>query len=249
MISTIEEANQGGIVTVALVTGSSRGIGRAIARRLATDGADVVVNYRSDQSAADEVVADIEASGAKAVAVQADVADPRQLRSLFDAAENHFGGLDVLVSNVGVARFATIADASDEDFDLIFDTNTRATFVALREGARRIRDGGRIIVISSGAAVTVRAGGGVYAASKAAGDALVRTAAKELGPRGITVNSILPGATRTDALVGDVTERIAQTPLGRLGEPDDVADVAGFLASSDARWITGQTLHAGGGLF
>ncbi|HVV11943.1 SDR family oxidoreductase [Amycolatopsis sp.] len=240
-------------MTVALVTGSSRGIGRAIAQRLAADGADLVVNYRTDRAAADEVVAGIEAKGGKAIAVQADVADPGQLRGLFDAAER-FGPLDVLVSNVGVARFAPIAEASDEDFDLVFATNTRATLGVLREGAKRVRDGGRIISISSGAAVTLRVGGGVYGASKAASDVLVQTAAKELGPRGITVNSVRPGSTRTDGLESVMSaERLRQsaeaTPLGRIGEPGDIADVVAFLASDDARWITGQILHAGGGLF
>jgi 3-oxoacyl-[acyl-carrier protein] reductase len=237
---------------VALITGSSRGIGRAIAQRLGADGTDVVVNYRSDRAAADEVVAAIEAKGGRAVAAQADVADPDQLRGLFDTAEKQYGGLDILVGNVGTARFSTLADASDEDFDLIFATNTRATFVALREAAHRLRDGGRIVVISSGVAVTARAGSGVYAASKVAGDALVRAASKELGPRGITVNSVLPGATRTDALASggaDLTPVVSQTPLGRIAEPEDIADIVAFLASDEARWITGQTLHAGGGLF
>lgn len=200
------------------------------------------------------MVTDIAAKGARAVAVQADVSDSAQLRSLFDAAEREFGGLDAVVSNVGVARFARLAEATDEDFDLVFNTNTRATFVALREAANRVRDGERIVVISSGAAVTSRVAGGVYGASKAAGDALVRSAAKELGPRGITVNSVLPGATRTDALAAGMSEEreaqtVAQTPLRRLGEPDDIADVVSFVVSGDARWITGQALYAAGGLF
>jgi len=239
---------------VALVTGSSRGIGRSIATRLGQDGFDVVVNYRTGRAAAEEVVADIEAKGGRALAVQADVTDPARLRGLFDAAEEAFGGLDVLVGNVGVARFGTLAEFTDEDYDLVFATNTRATFVALREAARRVRDGGRIVIISSGAAVTSRVAGGVYAASKAAGDALVRSAAKELGPRGVTVNSVLPGATRTDAFAAGSTEErvartIADTPLGRLGEPEDIAGIVSFLASGDARWLTGQAIHAGGGLF
>jgi 3-oxoacyl-[acyl-carrier protein] reductase len=239
---------------VAIVTGSSRGIGRAIAQRLGASGADVIVNYRTEDSAAAQVVTAIGDSGGRAVAVAADVTDTGQLRGLFDAAERHYGGVDIVVSNVGLARFSPIADASDIDYDLIFTTNTRATFMALREAANRVRDGGRIVVVSSGAAVTHRPGTGVYAASKAAGDALVRVLAKELGPRGITVNSVLPGATRTLGLAAHqppgMGELIAaQTPLGRLGEPDDIAEIVAFLASDAARWVTGQTLHASGGLF
>jgi 3-oxoacyl-[acyl-carrier protein] reductase len=239
---------------VALVTGSSRGIGRAIALRLAADGTCMVVNYRSDRQAADNLVAEIEANGAQAIAVQADVADSGQLRSLFDAAERSFGGLDILVNNVGTARFSAIAAASDEDFDVMFATNAKATFVALREAANRLRDGGRIVVISSGVTVANRPASGLYAASKAAGEHMVRALARELGPREITVNSVLPGATRTDVFANQqaaaiAAEFIARTPLGRIGEPADIADVVAFLTSASGRWITGQAIHAGGGLF
>ncbi|MGI8310309.1 SDR family oxidoreductase [Saccharopolyspora hattusasensis] len=236
------------------MTGSSRGIGRAIAERLGADGMSVVVNYRADRAAADEVVAKIEASGGRATTVQADVTDPAQLRDLFDAAQRHFGGLDVLVNNVGTARFSPVAEASDEDFDVLFDTNARATFTALREAANRLRDGGRIVVISSGVTAANRPGTGLYGAAKAAGDQLVRVLAKELGPRRITVNSVRPGATRTDALAELQPESVleqmaAQTPLGRIAEPADIADIAAFLASEDSRWVTGQMIHAGGGTF
>lgn len=238
----------------AIVTGSSRGIGRAVAERLGADGANVIVNYRSDSEAAAKVVAAIEAAGGQAVAVQADVVDPEQLRGLFDAAEKYYAGVDILVNNVGTARFSAIAEATDEDFDLIFSTNARATFVALREAALRLRDGGRVVVISSGTAAIDRPNSGVYSASKAAGDRLVKTVAQELGPRAITVNSVLPGATRTDALMAGISaehiEAVArQTPLGRIGEPDDIADIVAFLASDAGRWITGQAIHAGGGMF
>ncbi|QFU89091.1 SDR family oxidoreductase [Amycolatopsis sp. YIM 10] len=234
----------------AIVTGSSRGIGRAIAERLAADGARVVVNYRDDAEAAAKVVRSIEERGGEAVAVRADVTDLAQLRRLFDAA----GEVDVFVSNVGVARFGPLAEVTDEQYDFLFETNTRSTFYALREAARRVRDHGRIVVISSAVVVTNRPGTALYAATKAAGDQLVKVLAKELGARGITVNSVLPGAVRTDALVADgppgVVERtIAQVPLGRIAEPSDIADVVGFLASPDGRWITAQTLHAGGGQF
>lgn len=238
---------------VALITGSSRGIGRAIAERLGADGISVVVNYQTNEEAAEKVVAAIEANGGNAVAVRADVVDPQQLRGLFDAAEEHFGGLDILVNNVGIGGFAPIAAATDEQFDTIFATNTRATFVALREAARRLREGGRIVVISSGIALAHGPGTGIYGASKAAGDAMALTLAKELGHRGITVNSVLPSVTRTDAAEGlspDILNRIlGQTPLRRLGEPADIADIVGFLVSGEGRWITGQTINAGGGMF
>ncbi|WP_433224335.1 glucose 1-dehydrogenase [Microtetraspora malaysiensis] len=232
----------------ALVTGSSRGIGAAIAIRLAADGDRVLINYRTNREAAGTVVARITTGDGQAVAVQADVADTDQLRSLFDAAEEHFGRLDVLVSNAGIWRAAPIGQATDEDFDTVFATNARATFLALREAANRLTDGGRIIVISSGATVRPGPGGGIYAASKAAGEQLVRSAARELAPRQITVNSVLPGATRTDMLAGSEEEFAARTALGRLGEPDDIADVVAFLASDAARWITGQAILADGGL-
>ncbi|MCI2417823.1 SDR family oxidoreductase [Saccharopolyspora sp. K220] len=238
----------------ALVTGSSRGIGRAIAERLGADEMNVVVNYRTDRAAAHDAVAKIEASGGRATAVRADVTDPAQLRDLFDAAQRHFDGLDVLVNNVGTARFSPIAEATDEDYDTLFDTNTRATFTALREAANRLRDSGRIVVVSSGTVATTRPGTGLYGAAKAAGDQLVRVLAKELGSRRITVNGVRPGPVRTDGLAElqpeSVLERVAaQTPLGRIGEPADIADITAFLAADDSRWITGQIIHAGGGSF
>jgi 3-oxoacyl-[acyl-carrier protein] reductase len=233
---------------VALVTGSSRGIGRAIAERLGADGVAVVVTYRS------KVVAKIEANGGRAVAAAADVTDAQALRGLFDVAQESFGGLDILVNNVGIGKFAPLAMATDEDFDLHFNTNTRATFVAMREAARRLRDGGRIINISSGVVTSNRPTAGLYTASKAAIDSLTRTMAKEIGSRGITVNSVLPGVTAGTEEGDNVPEQLKQqltfqTPLGRLGEPEDLADIVAFLASDQARWVTGQTLHAGGGMF
>ena len=233
---------------------ASRGIGRAIAERLGAEGATVVVNYQSNRSAAEQVVAMIERSGGHGVAVRADVADPAQLRGLFDSAEERFGGVDTLVNNVGAARFAAIAEATDEDYELMFSLNARTTFVALREAANRLRDHGRIVVVSSGVTATHRPGSGLYGASKAAGEELVRVLAKELGPRRITVNNVLPGAIRTEALAAsgrpELTEQVgASTPLGRIGEPDDIAQIVAFLASDAARWITGETIHAGGGLF
>lgn len=239
---------------VAIVTGSSRGIGRAIARRLGADGASVVVNYRVDGEAAAKVVAEIVADGGVATAVQADVSRLGELRGLFDAAQQRFGAPDIFVNNAGIGPFAPIAVATDEDFDKIFATNARATFWGLREAANRLRDGGRIVVISTGVTINLIPQAGVYAASKAAAEALALTLAKELGPRKITVNCVLPGITRTDAAAVAVPRPLAeqvirQTPLGRLGMPDDIADVVGFLVSDQGRWITGQRICAGGGMF
>ena len=237
----------------ALVTGGSRGIGAAIATRLAADGFSVLVNYHTDHQAAQQVVDDIVKQGGRAVAAQADVADAGQMKGLFERAVSMFGRLDVVVSNAGVGRSVPIAQASDADFDAVFATNTRGTFMALREASRWLSDGGRIVVISR-AGLPPSAGGGLYAASKAAGDALVRAAAQEFGPRQITVNSVLPGATRTDMWagrdhrVGGDSAVAARTALGRLGEPKDIADVVAFLASDQARWITGATIAADGGL-
>jgi len=237
---------------VALVTGSSRGIGRAIAERLGADGGSVVVNYRSDAGAAAGVVETIERAGGHAVAAAADVADPDQLRALFDVAEERFGGLDTVVSNVGTARFAPIAEATDADFEHVVATNLRAGFVALREAANRLPDGGRVVVISSGVTRMSLPGAGVYAATKAAVEQLVFYLARELGPRQITVNSVLPGATRTDTFASRppwVDELVANTPLRRVGEPSDIADIVAFLASDEGRWVTGQSIAAGGGMF
>jgi 3-oxoacyl-[acyl-carrier protein] reductase len=245
---------------VALVTGASRGIGRAVAERLGQDGASVVVNYYANRpgadehARADEVVRTIDKSGGSAVAAEADVADAEQLRSLFDVAEQQFGGLDILVNNAAAWRFAPIADLTVDDFDVVFSTNARAAFVAMHEAANRMRDGGRVVVIGAGLALMPRPGTAIYGASKAAVNHLVRVLAHELGPRQITVNSVLPGAVNTDALKETMNSEmiageIAATPLRRLGEPEDIADIAAFLASDQGRWVTGQCIGAGGGMF
>jgi 3-oxoacyl-[acyl-carrier protein] reductase len=245
---------------VALVTGASRGIGRAIAERLGQDGASVVVNYYANRpgadehARADEVVRTIDKSGGSAVTAEADVADAEQLRSLFDVAEQQFGGLDILVNNAAAWRFAPIADLTVDDFDVVFSTNARAAFVAMHEAANRMRDGGRVVVIGAGLALMPRPGTAIYGASKAAVNHLVRVLAHELGPRQITVNSVLPGAVNTDALKETMNSEmiageIAATPLRRLGEPEDIADIAAFLASDQGRWVTGQCIGAGGGMF
>jgi 3-oxoacyl-[acyl-carrier protein] reductase len=237
-----------------LITGSSRGIGRAIALRLAGPETNVVVNYRTDAAAAAEVVDEVAHRGGKAIAVGADVAEPAQLDMLFDEAERHFGTLDVVVGNVGTARFGHVAAMTDDDFDVMFTTNAKATFRLLRAAARRVRDGGRIVVVSAGVTATVQPGTGVYAASKAAGNELVKVLAHELGPRSVTVNAVRPGPVRTEALAGnrkpeELQKIAASTPLRRIGEPDDIASIVDFLASSGGSWVTGQLINAGGGLF
>lgn len=239
---------------VALVTGASRGIGRTIAERLAEDGASVVVNYYPpEREQAEDVVRGIQQAGGTAVAAPADIADAEQLRGLFDAAEKEFGPLDIVVLNAANVNHGTIVDTSVEQFDAIFATNVRSAFIALREAAIRLPDGGRIVAISAGLTRMPRPGTGVYAASKAAVDHLVRVLAHEVGARGITVNSVLPGAVLTPALVNAgqavIDAEVANTPLGRVGQPEDIADVVRFLVSEQSRWVTGQTIGAGGGMF
>lgn len=236
---------------VAVVTGGSRGIGRAISERLATAGMRVVIGSR-DQETAAQVVARIEDAGGQATAVRTDITRPAAARELFDAAENRYGRVDVWVNNAATATAGPLAHATDDDFDKYVHANIRATFVALREAARRIRDHGRIILISSALTVSPLPGMALLAAGKAAGDQLARTLAREVGSRSVTVNSVLPGLTRT-GVIDTVPRHViddaeARTPLGRLGEPSDIADVVAFLASDAGRWITGQTIHAAGGM-
>ncbi|MCK2215217.1 SDR family oxidoreductase [Actinomadura sp. ATCC 31491] len=236
---------------VAVVTGGSRGIGRAISDRLAATGMRVVIGSR-DQETAAQAVDQIKNAGGLATAVRTDITRPEAVQELFDAAESQYGRVDVWVNNAATATAGPLARATDDDFDQYLNANVRATFVALREAARRISDHGRIILISSALTVSPLPGMALLAASKAAGDQLARTLAWEVGARSVTVNSVLPGLTRTDVIntvpphVIDDAE--ARTPLGRLGEPADIADVVAFLASDAARWITGQTVNAAGGM-
>ncbi|MGV9675705.1 SDR family NAD(P)-dependent oxidoreductase [Nocardia sp. NPDC003482] len=236
---------------VAVITGSSRGIGRAVALRLAARGVAVVGNYRTDAAAAARVVADIESRGGRAMMLRADVANPGELRTLFDAAQRHYGGLDVLVHNAAGFVGGPLDAATEDDYRHAFSLNAHATFLALRQAGLDMRPGGRIVFVSSAVTRVNPAGQALYAASKAAGEHLVRTAARELGARGITVNSVLPGPTDTDLFASSgapVDVLLAQTPLGRLAEPGDIADVVDFLASDAARWITGQSIAVDGGL-
>lgn len=239
---------------VAVVTGASRGIGRAIAERLARDGARVVVNYARSREQAEEIVVGIGERGGEAFAIQADMGRPEEITRLFEQTTDRFGRLDVLVNNAGGYEARPLEQSDEAHYAALFDVNVRGVLLASREAARRFGDGGgRIINISSGAAQAAVPGGAAYAASKAAVEALTRCHAAELGPRGITVNAVAPGFTQSDML--DValpaqarSAMINLTALGRLGRPDDIADVVAFLASEDARWITGTTIAVNGGL-
>jgi 3-oxoacyl-[acyl-carrier protein] reductase len=238
---------------VAIVTGASRGIGAAVAQRLARDGFAVVVNYAGDAGSAEALVRTIAAAGGRAHAVQADVGDAAAVRRLFEAAEAAFGGVDVLVNNAGIMPLATIADTDDATFDRIVAVNLKGTFNTLREAARRLRNGGRIINFSTSVVGLLMPSYGVYTATKAGVEALTSILAKELRGRAISVNAVAPGPTATALFLQgkspDVVERFAKTaPLERLGQPEDIAGVVAFLAGPDGGWINGQTLRANGGL-
>lgn len=235
----------------AVVTGGSRGIGREVARRLGRSGVDVTVNYRSDQDAADAVVQEIEQAGRRARAIQADVTDPGQVRRLLSAAQDALGRPDILVLAAGVPGSAAVDDVTDDEYERVFAAPARGLFTLLQEGARRLSDGGRIVVVSSGGAVTPTPGGALYGGAKAVVDYWAAVLAREVGARGITVNSVMPGLTDTDGLIlpeEQVASMVAATPLGRIGQPGDVAAVIAFLAAGEARWVTGQRIGAAGGL-
>jgi len=238
---------------VALVTGASRGIGAAIARRLARDGFTVVINYAGDAQAAAAVAADIEAAGGRALTAQADVADPAAVRRMFDAAEAAFGGVDVLVNNAGVLQQAPLVDVDDAQFDRIIAINLKGSFNAMREAGRRLREGGRIINFSSSLVGTLLPTYGAYVASKAAVEGMTPILAKELRGRRITVNAVAPGPTATELFLKGkpdaLIEQLAKAaPLERLGTPEDIADVVAFLAGPDGGWVNGQVLRANGGM-
>ncbi|MBO4225729.1 SDR family oxidoreductase [Bradyrhizobium neotropicale] len=238
---------------VALVTGASRGIGAAVAERLARDGLTVVINYAGNAKAAEAVASRIEAAGGRALTAKADVSDPNAVRGMFDAAEAAFGGVDVLVNNAGIMKLARIADTDDAVFDQHIAVNLKGSFNAMREAARRLRDGGRIINFSTSVVGTKLETYGVYTATKAAIETLTAILSKELRGRSITVNAVAPGPTTTDLFLQgkspELIDRFAKmVPLERLGAPGDIASVVSFLAGSDGAWINGQTLRANGGL-
>ena len=239
--------------TVALVTGGSRGIGAAISRRLAADGHAVAINYAGRREEADALAAELVSAGGQAIALQADVADPQAVSRLFDAVEARFEGIDVVVNSAGVLQLAPLSATDDALFDRVTAINLKGAFNVLRESARRVRDGGRIVALSTSVVGLKLENYGVYAASKAAVETLTAILSKELRGRGITVNAVAPGPTATDLFLEgkspELIERLAQmNPLERLGTPDDIAGAVAFLAGTDGGWINGQVLRANGGM-
>jgi 3-oxoacyl-[acyl-carrier protein] reductase len=233
----------------ALVTGGSRGIGRSIGERLAADGAIVVINYARNEQSAHEVVNAIQAKGGKAVAIQADVSKPAEVRRLFKEAEKAVGPLDIVVANAGVYLSKPLIENTEADYDYVFDINTKGVFFTLQEAARRVREGGRIVVVSTGGTKMPFPNMSLYLGSKGAIEQFARSLSRELGQRNVTVNVLSPGFTDTDMLAEQYREYGASlSPFKRVGAPEDVADVATFIASDAARWLTGQNVQAGGGV-
>ena len=241
---------------VAVVTGASKGIGAGIAKQLASEGAAVVVNYASSKTDADKVVDEIAKGGGKAVAIQGSVAKKKEVEHLFAETKKAFGRLDVLVNNAAVYKFELLEEITEEEFHREFNTNVLGLILATQEALKYFgKDGGSVINISSVASTSAPPNSVVYSATKGALDAVTLVLAKELGPRRIRVNTIAPGGVETEGvhaagLMGSDFEKqaIAQTPLGRVGQPRDIAPVAVFLASSDSAWVTGETLRVAGGL-
>lgn len=240
---------------VAVVTGASKGIGAAIAKALAEAGADVVVNYASDKAGADKVAAAITKTGGKAVTMQADMSKTADIARLFTEAKDKFGKLDILVNNAGVFKFGALEEVEPAEFHRQFDINVLGPILAAREAARYFGpEGGSIINISSVVSVAAYPGSVIYSATKGALDAVTRVLAAELGPRGIRVNTLAPGmveteGTHTAGFIGSDFQKAAQaaTPLGRIGQPEDIARIAVFLASSESGWVTGGRISAAGG--
>jgi 3-oxoacyl-[acyl-carrier protein] reductase len=238
---------------VAIVTGASRGIGAAVAERLAGDGFTVVINYSGDVKSAEALARKIESKGGRALTARADVSDAKEVRGMFDAAEAAFGGVDVLVNNAGIMKLAKISDSDDALFDQQIAVNLKGTFNALREAAKRLRDGGRIINFSTSVVGVKLETYGVYAATKSAIETLTAILSKELRGRSITVNAVAPGPTATDLFLNgksqELIDRLAKmNPLERLGTPEDIASAVAFLAGPDGSWINGQVLRANGGM-
>jgi 3-oxoacyl-[acyl-carrier protein] reductase len=246
----------------AVVTGGSRGIGRAVALRLGDEGAAVAVNYCHNKDAAMAVVGELVRRGSKAVAIQADMGDPAQSRRLMDEAAETLGGLDILVSNAGILHFGALPDITPADFDRVFGINTRGQLFAVQAAIRHMRPGGRVVLTSSVVARTSVFHHTLYAASKAAVDAIAVNLAPELGKRGITINAVAPGGTRTDMAAEHAHKYIhpdlpidretfvrTMAALGRLGEPSEVAAVVAFLVSEGASYMTGRAIPVDGGFF
>ena len=238
---------------VAIVTGAAAGIGAAVSERLAQAGFSVVVNYSGQAAPAEALVTRIEAAGGQAITVKADISDAAQVARMFASAETVYGGVDVLVNNAGIMQLATIGDCDDALFDRQIAVNLKGTFNTLREASKRLRDGGRIINFSSSVVALLQPTYGVYAATKAAVEAMTSILAKELRGRNISVNSVAPGPTATKLFLNGKPQAVIDhltklAPLERLGQPQDIAAVVAFLAGPDGGWINGQTLRANGGI-
>ncbi|HVS93990.1 MAG TPA: glucose 1-dehydrogenase [Mucilaginibacter sp.] len=241
---------------VAVVTGASKGIGAGIAKDLAAEGASVVVNYTSSKEGAEKVVADIVSNGGKAVAVQGDVSRSADVERLFAEAKNAFGRVDILVNNAGVYKFTGIEEITEDEFHRQFNTNVLGLLLSTKEAVKNFGDnGGSVINIGSVVSRITPPGSSIYTATKGAVDAITHVLSKELGPKKIRVNSINPGIVETEGthaagFIGSEFQKNAEqtTPLGRIGQPGDIAPLAVFLASDDSRWLTGETLLAGGGM-
>jgi 3-oxoacyl-[acyl-carrier protein] reductase len=240
---------------VAVVTGASKGIGAAIAKALAAEGASVVVNYASSKAGADAVVAEISKAGGTAIAVGGDVSKAADAQGIVDAAVKQFGRLDVLVNNSGVYEFAPVEAITEEHFNKQFNVNVLGLLLTTQAASKHLGEGGSIINIGSLVTRLMPPGSAVYSATKGAVDAITGVLSRELGPRKIRVNALNPGmveteGTHTAGFIGSDFHHgaIAQTPLGRIGQPDDIASIAVFLASDDSRWLTGEHLFAGGGM-
>jgi 3-oxoacyl-[acyl-carrier protein] reductase len=237
---------------VAIVTGASRGIGAAVAERLAADGLTVVINYSGDVKSAETLARKIEGKGGRALTARADVSDPNAVRGMFDAAEAAFGGVDVLINNAGIMKLAKIADSDDALFDQQIAVNLKGSFNAMREAAKRLRDGGRIVNFSTSVVGIKLETYGVYAATKSAVETMTAILSKELRGRSITVNAVAPGPVATELFLNgkspELIERMAKmNPLERLGTPEDIASTVAFLVGPDGGWINGQVLRPNGG--
>ena len=236
----------------AIVTGSSRGMGAAIAKKLADDGFAVVVNYAGSKESADNVVKEIESNGGKAITVQANVSNIEDIKKLFDEAEANFGRIDVLVNNAGKAIRKSLAEFSEAEYDQVMNINLKGVFLGLSQAAKRLENNGHVVNISASFQGAPIPGYGPYAASKMAIEKLTEVAAKELGERGITVNAVRPGPTDTNLFNKGKDKNAkeffaSQAALGRLGKPEDIANVVSFLVSDRGSWVTGQAVGANGG--
>jgi 3-oxoacyl-[acyl-carrier protein] reductase len=241
------------MVRTAIITGASRGIGAAVAERLARDGFSVALNYAGSEAETSAVADKIKAAGARAITIKADVSNSAEVSRMFDVAEKEFGGVDVLVNNAGMMSNATIATTDDATLERTISVNLKGTFHGLREAAKRLRNGGRIINFSTSVVGTKLETYGIYAATKAAVEILTAILSKELRGRSITVNAVAPGPTATDLFLHGKSEELIEhfakmNPLERLGTPQDIAAVVAFLAGPDGSWINGQVLRANGGM-